>query len=455
MTRRTVLALAFTLGLVTAGAIAWSARPTDRSPAVAGTAPPAPMPLQARTIDEIAEGYVKLALAVGRYDEDYVDAYFGPPAWREASRGIARARIAPEGRRLRRALDAPTTSPPEGLSALRRAWLGAHLDALVAVMERLDGHGLSFEDEVRVVYDVDVPPFDETENAAVLAELDALLPGEGRLATRYLDWYRAHSLPAQAWDVAFRAAIAECRKRTLAFVDLPPDEEVEIEYVSGQPWNAFNQYHGDYRSVVQVNRRGRLPILDALEFACHEAYPGHHVLGVLQERHLVEERGWVEFAVHALYGPGAVIAEGTACQADAVIFPGEERDAFLAETLFPLVGLDPEDAATVGRIGDLVNRLDDARVEATRRMRAPGGDRLLAAAWLAGHSHLSPSGALGDMGFAVRYGSYTVTYAVGSARVRAWLDAGAREGGPGEPERFAGLLGRPCLPRDLRDAAPR
>ena len=33
-------------------------------------------------MDRIAEQYVRLVLAMGQHDADYVDAYYGPPAWK-------------------------------------------------------------------------------------------------------------------------------------------------------------------------------------------------------------------------------------------------------------------------------------------------------------------------------------------------------------------------------------
>ena len=33
-------------------------------------------------MDQLAEQYVRLVLAVGQHDADYVDAYYGPPEWR-------------------------------------------------------------------------------------------------------------------------------------------------------------------------------------------------------------------------------------------------------------------------------------------------------------------------------------------------------------------------------------
>jgi len=36
-----------------------------------------------RELNDIAEPYVKLVLAVGQHDADYVDAYYGPPDGRQ------------------------------------------------------------------------------------------------------------------------------------------------------------------------------------------------------------------------------------------------------------------------------------------------------------------------------------------------------------------------------------
>jgi hypothetical protein len=36
----------------------------------------------ATPMDRVAEGYVKLVLAMGAHDADYVDAYYGPSEWK-------------------------------------------------------------------------------------------------------------------------------------------------------------------------------------------------------------------------------------------------------------------------------------------------------------------------------------------------------------------------------------
>ena len=44
---------------------------------------PSPVTECESTMNRIAEKYVKLVLATGRHDDMYVDAYYGPEAWRE------------------------------------------------------------------------------------------------------------------------------------------------------------------------------------------------------------------------------------------------------------------------------------------------------------------------------------------------------------------------------------
>ena len=57
--------------------------PADQDPGT--TKPGAAAPAQKSTMDTIAEQYVKLVLALGQHDADYVDAYYGPPDWKKAA----------------------------------------------------------------------------------------------------------------------------------------------------------------------------------------------------------------------------------------------------------------------------------------------------------------------------------------------------------------------------------
>src|ERR1700755_3166005 len=68
----------------------------------AGGATPLATPATATSVNEIAEAYVKLVLAMGQHDPDYVDAYYGPPEWKaDAERqNVPVAKIREEAARL-------------------------------------------------------------------------------------------------------------------------------------------------------------------------------------------------------------------------------------------------------------------------------------------------------------------------------------------------------------------
>ena len=84
-----------------------------------------------------------------------------------------------------------------------------------------------------------------------------------------------------------------------------------MEYVKDKSWSGYNWYQGNYQSLIQVNTDLPIFIDRAIDLACHEGYPGHHVYNALLEKHLVRDRGWVEFSVYPLFSPQSLIAEGT------------------------------------------------------------------------------------------------------------------------------------------------
>ena len=76
--------------------------------------------------------------------------------------------------------------------------------------------------------------------------------------------------------------------------------------------------------MIQVNTDLPIFIDRAVDLACHEGYPGHHVYNMLMEKNLVRERGWMEFSVYPLFSPQSLIAEGSANFGIEVALPGED-----------------------------------------------------------------------------------------------------------------------------------
>lgn len=405
-------------------------------------------------MQRIAERYVKLVLALGVHDDDYVDAYYGPAEWRDEARRAHRplVELGPEARALADELERHTTPADDVLAGLRHTYLRRQLVALAARVDMLSGRKLSFDEESQALYDAVAPTHTEAEFQAALAELERTLPGQGPLAERYEQFRRRFVVSKEKLDAVFQAAIAECRRRTLAHVTLPPEESFRIEYVTDKPWGGYNWYQGGYRSVIQVNTDLPVAIDRAIDLACHEGYPGHHVYNVLLERHLVKERGFVEFTVYPLFSPQSLIAEGTANYGIEVAFPAEERTAYEQRALFPLAGLDPAEAPRYYAVQRSMDRLAYAGNEAARRYLEGRLDRDGAARWLAAYTLASPARAQQRLAFIERYRSYVVNYNLGKDLVRGYIEG--RGGTADAPSRrwdeFAHLLASPRLPGGLR-----
>jgi hypothetical protein len=316
----------------------------------------------------------------------------------------------------------------------------------------LQGTRFTFDEESRALYDAVAPHHDAAFFESVLRELEPLLPGAGPLAERYQRWRAAFVIPRERLDTVFTTAIAACRERTARHITLPAGESFVVEYVTGKPWSGYNWYKGNHHSLIQVNTDLPIYIDRAIDLACHEGYPGHHVYNALLEARLVRERGWPELTVYPLFSPQSLIAEGSANHGIAMAFPGEERVAWERATLFPLAGLDPSRAAEYYRVQELVGRLGYAGNEAARRYLDGEIAAPAAIDWLTRHALMSPASAAQRVRFFDTYRSYVINYNLGQDLVRAYVE---REAGPGASAEarwrvFEGLLSSPRLPSGLR-----
>ena len=250
----------------------------------------------------------------------------------------------------------------------------------------------------------------------------------------------------------FDRAIEECRSRTLKHVELPSTETFKVEYVTGKSWSGYNWYQGNYHSLIQVNTDLPIYIDRAVDLACHEGYPGHHVYNVLLEKHLVRDRGWMEFTAYPLFSPQSLIAEGTANYGIEVAFPGEERTAFERDVLFPLAGLQPARAAAYYRVQALVDKLAYAGNEAARAYLNGRMDRAQAASWLVEYAMMSPPRAEQRTRFIDQYRSYVINYNLGKDLVKDYIES--RAGGVADRRwsEFVRLLASPRLPSGLQTA---
>ena len=427
----------------------------------------APPPPRGPSLDPaLARDYVRLILEIGEHEEGYVDAYYGPPEWQAEAKAKRRtvAELKTEADRLTAAVGAAGLPAPGArrtelvifapdseahLLAQRRDFMAWHLRAARARLDMIEGARPAFQDEAQVLFGIrpELKPLASYD--PVLARIEALVPGPGTLAERVDAFRNRHAVPRDRLDAVMRAAIAECRRRTLQHIALPADESFTLEFVTGKPWSGYNWYKGGHKSLIQINTDLPVIVDRAVDLGCHEGYPGHHTHNVLLESRLVERRGFVEFSVYPLFSPLSFIAEGSSNYGIDLVFPGEERTRFEATTLYPLAGLDPATAPALARLLTATRELQSAQYTIADAYLAGRIDRDTAIGQMQRYQLYSRARAEQRLRFVDQYRSYVINYGLGQDMVRAHVEAA----GPTQQARWTAmerLLSTPMLPTNLK-----
>jgi len=412
-------------------------------------APPKPA-TEAADMDAIAREYLFLELSMGRHDENHVDAYFGPAEIRREADAadLSLADVSARAAALRASLIDLQAVTPAATDPARIAGLLGRLMALDTRIAINQGEKPPFDEESMRLFGAVAPDRDAAYFESVLAEIDALLGGEGPLPERVAAFKNRFVIPPDRLAAVFEEAIAECRKRTLAHIALPADESFSIEYVSDKPWSGYNWYQGDAHSLIQVNTDLPVFISRAVDLGCHEGYPGHHTYNALLETNLVRGKGWLEYSLYPLFSPQSLIAEGSGNYGIELAFPGDERIRYERDVLFPLAGLDAGEADRYYALLALLGKLDYAGNEAARDYLNGAIDRDQAIDWLVRFALMEPDRARQRTDFFDTYRSYVINYNLGRDLVRRYVE----RGGAAQEERwrrFSALLSSPMAAGDL------
>ncbi|PMQ16660.1 hypothetical protein [Janthinobacterium sp. AD80] len=393
---------------------------------------------------DVAERYVKLVLAMGLHDASYVDAYYGPPAWRQ------------EALDQQASLSGIKAATNETLAlladehCLRAVNLRKQLQAVLAKAEMLQGMRLDFDTESARLYDAVSPHHSRAYYEALVAQIDTLLPGDGSVSDRVNAFRAQFVIPADKLRAVMDAAIRAGRERTLQYIALPVEEDFVLEFVSDKPWSGYNWYKGNYQSVIQINTDLPVYIDRAVDLGCHEAYPGHHVYNVLLERDLVRAKGWMEYCIYPLYSPQSLIAEGTANYGIELSFTDAERLDFEQRVLYPLAGLDPALAPRYTQLNHLLAKLSYADNDIARQYLEGSLTREEALEWLVNVRLYPAEKSAQRLQFYDAMGAYVINYNLGQDMAKAYVE---RQGTTRAEHwaAFRDLMSSPRVPSGLRD----
>ena len=403
----------------------------------------------AEQMNNLSETYVKLVLDMGQYIPDYIDAYYGPEEYKpnEADK-LEQAPFGQYDQQINELISSLSGISTDGLSELeqlRHSFLQKQFVSVKTKIDQLGGKKYTFNEEAKLLYDADPPHYDSAYFQAALDQLNELLPGDGSISERIEAFRQDFIIPIDKLDTVFQTAIIEARKRTSKHIDMPENENFTVEYVTDKSWSGYNWYKGNAFSLIQVNTDLPIRIDRAIDLACHEGYPGHHVLNTMLEKNLVNGQGWVEFSVYPLFSPPSLIAEGSANYGIEVAFPGAERITYEKEVLFPLAGMDSSQCEKYYEVETLVGKLNYAGNEAARDYLDDKITKEQAIDWLVKYALMTPERAAQRVGFIEQYRSYVINYNLGKDIAREYVESNG--GTADNPERrweiFEDLISTP------------
>lgn len=272
------------------------------------------------TADQIAEEYIMLSHRLDKHQKGLVDAHYGRAS--ELKSLVDAEPICP--------LQVLHADAERLLSALRddnserAAYLQKQIRALKTIIEKKQGEPISYRDEARLCYGISTLEYaNEREFTDLIAEIDERLDakqfGNNSLPERFTRWRERFELKGEALTSFIQAAMAFAKAKTELLFPLP-ENSVEVSLVSEKPWAGYHWYHGNYRSLYELNIDVPTSIWGVLHTTTHEAFCGHHTEAVVKESELVRKQGLIEFSINLLGAPCSTIAEGLAEAANYIIF---------------------------------------------------------------------------------------------------------------------------------------
>lgn len=385
---------------------------------------------------DIAERYIRLAHGIDAHSEGFIDGYGGPAGWADRSPRPP-AQLQAEAEAL--AQDVQALTDP-----LRRGWLSVQVRAMHTMTRMLAGEDIPYEQEVRLVYDID--PLETSVDALEegLAEMEAAVPGSGPLPER-LDAMR-EKVVVPTGDILRLAEpiLSELKRRTQERYGLPAGEQFTIGLVSDKPWSGYNWPLGNLTSRIDINTD--LPVLlpGLPDLLAHEGYPGHHTEHATKEAVLVRGRGWLEHSLQLINAPECVVSEGIATNALDLVMSREEADAWLTGELARMAGLNGQDVQAfldVNRAKEKMKAISGTAALMLYRDHRPDDEVL---AFLMRYNAVTEMRGRQSLRFIQNrlYRGYIFTYSVGYERVKAFTAAHG-------PEGFRRLLNEPLTPGAL------
>ncbi len=278
---------------------------------------------------EFGEDFLLLALRIDKHIEGYIDFYIGPEKLQrfvESEVITAPEKLLKDSHRLLNQVGS------QGYDKKRKIYLEKMLIAMKTSTELLIGAKISIIDQFKRLYDVDIPPANDSKLENFKEEFSEAY-GKPEILGAYMKKLRIiRKVPESSVFAFFKKALNITKNKTKdLFGDFFPDgEDIIIEVVNNNnnddklKWACYEWYLGNYISRIDVNPKYQMYWTVLLSYAAHEGYPGHHTEFVLKEKRLYRDLNQFEHSLLILHSPKLVISEGIAKTAINMLFSNKE-----------------------------------------------------------------------------------------------------------------------------------
>jgi hypothetical protein len=297
----------------------------------------------------MGEEFVRLALAINEHLPGYIDSYFGPEEWAQEAKASGKLPLADLIARTNQL--AVLISETDGWDLQRRDFLARQVGAMQMSLRLLAGEKISLAEEVEGLYDIQPAWKDEANFLEAQQQLDQVLPKGGSLKERMEAWDNSLKIPVEKVKQLLPIVIHRLRELTGAKFGLPEGESFTVEFVSNQPWRAYNWYLGEYQSRIEINTDLPTQVNWLADLMAHEGYPGHHTELSTKESKLIRQMNYQEHVLTLINSPSCVISEGIATSALEAVLTDTELEEWYRSEILPRAGLSHIEAAVIMQVG--------------------------------------------------------------------------------------------------------
>ena len=307
--------------------------------------------------ERVAEEFVRLALAINEHLPGYIDAYFGPNEWAQEAQQAGKPPLPDLTQRVDQL--AANVSRANELEVQRKDFLAHQIHAMQMSLRLLAGENVSLAEEAQGLYDIQPAWKDEAYFVEHQKWLDEILPKGSSLKKRLETWQSSLEIPIEKARELLPFITRTLRELTHRKFNLPEEESFLVEFISDQPWMAYNHYLGEYKSRIEINTDLPMWINGLAVTIAHEGYPGHHTELCMKEAKLIRQMDYHEHLVTLINAPSCVIAEGIATSALETILTDQELEDWYREEILPRAEMTHLDAKQIMEITRAERKMRD------------------------------------------------------------------------------------------------